>query len=97
MPLRPEGKFTLAASQIKAFDAAHDTSRVFSILKCQVKVPWLVGRLDASPTSPSLTIITVLSLSRASFKRATCVEVNTCTGFSKSPDPTTTISDGAVM
>jgi hypothetical protein len=45
--LRPDGRLTLAASHIKAFDAAQETSRVFSILKCQVKVPFanMRGRL----------------------------------------------------
>src|ERR1700677_3489151 len=95
MHLRPDGRFTLAASHINADDAAHDTSRVLSILKCHVKVP-LNGWVASCPTSSGLTIITVLSLLRASASLLCCVAVSTWEAFCKSPEPATVIFAGVV-
>src|SRR3569832_747769 len=78
MPFLPDGKFTRAASQINAFEAAHDTSRLSSILKCQVLVP---AALAFWPTSSGLRIITVLSLLRASARRDCWVAESTCALF----------------
>src|SRR5664279_327188 len=95
--LRPEGRLTLAASHTNALEAAQATSRLFFIVKCQVRFPLPVGRTDDLPISSALMIETVLSLPAAMESFFISSAVNTCAAFCKSPDPYTIISAGAVM
>src|ERR1700733_4076173 len=47
----PSGRLIFAASQTNTGDALQTTSRVWSMWKCHVRVPFCFGRLDGSLTS----------------------------------------------
>src|ERR1700744_209107 len=95
--LLPDGSFIRAASHINDRDAAHETSRVLRILKCQVNIPLACGLVTGLPTSFAVIILTVLSLFAAAANRFICVAVKTCCGFCRSPLAATIISAGSVM
>src|SRR5918993_4136361 len=92
----PPGRFIFAASQIKAFEEAQDTSRALFNLKRQVSVAAL-GLEAGSVTSFSLRMITVLSLFLAASYFANWADVSTSAGFCNSPPATTMCEAGAVM
>src|SRR6266446_1035708 len=92
----PEGRFILAASQINAVEAAHETSLAFFNLKCHVRLP-LPGLDEGSVTSAAVRIITVLSLCLAVVSLFICVAVKTSCGFCNSPEPAISSLDGAVI
>ena len=83
----PLGRLIFAASQIKAFEAAHATSRAFLHTKCQVLFPFFD---DAVFNSSLPFIVTVLSLAFALLRRLNCSVVKTSAAFCKSPEPATT-------
>src|SRR6478735_7943643 len=95
--LRPEGRFTRAASHTNAAEAAHAISLVLFILKCQVSAFLVAGRVPGLPISPALIIVIVLSVLAASPNLFICSAVKTCGAFCRSPEPYTIISGGAVM
>src|SRR5664279_3069922 len=97
MAFLPDGRLILAASHTSAFEAVQATSLVLFILKCQVRLPVVVGRIFALPISLALIIVIVLSLLEA--RESLCISsaVKTSEEFCKSPEPYTIISEGAVI